>query len=259
MSSQEPEDDKLPGIAGAIEAAANSKPVSALLTPAAEVFGQHFRQLAVEWVDRRNAKRRIRLRQHFAVVESVKALPAPENLSDEQMEFAFNWADSAQDIDPDIDPDTAAIWRALLASIFSGSSQTKAIRNAISRLESQDAAFLLQKSDEYRTRNAAEVSTVARLQAAGILFKLDRTKLYIGLAALGPIFFAIGVFIRPPIEYVAKLQPYSSYIDGGMGLIGVALFMFWLWANQYFELTELGREIKRQGMLFKAASHQRER
>jgi hypothetical protein len=90
----------------------------------------------------------------------------PDDPSESQAEFAFEWAQSAQHIDPEIHPELAALWQCLLAQISINSIDVRRRMTALKQLESVDAVILL---DQKIKMLSLEPDAGARLFKAGII------------------------------------------------------------------------------------------
>jgi hypothetical protein len=259
--------EKLPGVAGALQAVIGSKPIEALLTPAFTVYGEHLRERAVEMVTAWNEKRRSNIREHRRRVEHVAGYSFPEYPTVAQAQLAFEWAENAQNIDPNIEPELAALWESLLLKISQNSPEARRLMLALERLEPEDTVILLDRS-RLTFLNEAETESLKRLKAAGLVEGRWRIRNYRG--------FLINLFLLCLVMVVSILtlryyqmhrggvitrsafwDLYSeiSFLEISLSLTAVATFLFLGFDARYgwYRFTELGEDLARQGRRFRDA------
>jgi len=158
----------LPGVAGAVQATLNSKPIAALLTPAAEVFGDYFKQRAAAKIAEWEEKRRANVREHRRRAEYLSGQELPGDATEFQARIALEWADHVQNVDPVKDDDLSALWESVFAKIAANDRSARRYVDIIKQLEPEDAAALLSPLP-YRFTRDTEMRSSDRLISADLL------------------------------------------------------------------------------------------
>lgn len=153
-------------VVGTAVAVANSKPISALLTPTFAAIGNDWGQQTQERIDRRNAKRRENLLGHVDAVRRLKPeLEVDDPPTESAERFAQEWGEGAQSVDPQREADLAALWQGLLGSIYDGDDVELQIVT-LKKMTSTDARMLLNFRDH---RADLERDQIERLRALGLI------------------------------------------------------------------------------------------
>lgn len=181
MTEDAKEDPSLPTVAGAIKTTLDSKLLVTLLKPSAEVFAAHFASRSKEIVDSWAKKRRSNLEHHVRTVEQEGVI-FPELPSEVQAILTNQWAEEAQQVDPEEDPELAALWEAILSQIAAAPSKARQLIRIVKQLDPDDASLLLSLPKSFVDEVAME-PRFARLISLGLVEKLPKAEVIEDLRA----------------------------------------------------------------------------
>ena len=164
----------LPGIIGAASAAANSAPGKALLAPAANALGNYWGERMEEITQKWREQRRRNIEDYQKRVLDVEK--GAINLNNEkQFGLISEWAETAQTVDEQDDPELSALWSSVLGNIVKGRAVSKELLDIVKNLDGSDARVLFAMEGKYLPE-PEELSTFQRLAALRVMntFSFDR-------------------------------------------------------------------------------------
>lgn len=266
MEKSSKDEGSLPGLAGAAKAVIDSKPVGALLNPAAKIFGEYLGERANELTEKWRSKRRTNLAKQIDLADQIDG-PAgkEESPSEEQAEFAFDWAESAQRVNFVDDPDLAALWASLLTGIRNNDRNTKQALAALKLLNPEDAEVLLNCGLQFRGVRYPQ-PTLNRLVSAGVIEKKDwRRVVLILLTVFSALVTSITwlAVVKPPQVFLddrpwTDIQRIVSLFQQPLVLISFTIFagsfgfLIFYQIQDTFRLTELGENLQLQGRRYRS-------
>lgn len=150
----------------------NSKPMTALLGPAFSAFGRYWGERAEEMVERWNEKRQRNMADHVQRVADA-GVPPPEKPTENQFKQQAEWAAGASEVDPEEEPELAALWQSVLERINRSDRDSEKLLNVLREIEPEDAEYLLRRAGRHTWRaNDEDQIVFDRLIAAGLLEKV---------------------------------------------------------------------------------------
>lgn len=269
MSEEKQSDDDsamIPGVAGAVAAAANSKPGTALLTPSATALGAYLGERTEEWIARRKAKRAKNLRVHRDRVLKIDPPDLDQDgPTERQFEQAENWAAEAEAVDPERDAELSALWEGLLSSIYRDEDDIAEMMAAVRAMDRRDATVLL-KLEHYWTKphDRSESSSLARLEKTGVVERYSALEVassvrlqslvvaLVFVAAFG--FLLPGIVGRVGLESAAFFEEQVRQMQSllwamALGCAAVLAFAYTrFWGS--FRLSPLGERLQRSALRF---------
>ncbi|ARP65496.1 hypothetical protein A9K65_020570 [Mesorhizobium sp. WSM1497] len=252
------------GALGAVTSVVNTKPFTALLTPAATSLGNYWGEQTDEWVARRKAKKTRNLIHHR---DRVLRLDPPDLDSDgpteRQFEYAEEWAEGAEKIEPERDKELSALWEGLLSEIYRDGDDIQEMMQALKAMERRDAILLLNTGSGWAIpRHQAEQHGLERLARIGVverysaLRRAGQTRVQ-SLAILGIFAVAIGFLLPNLLGFLpmsetgkAELLRYQTILFSCVAVCTAVLAFTYtrFWGS--FRLTTLGDRLKMSAQRF---------
>ncbi len=172
------------------------------------------------------------------------------------MKLLLNWAEGAEQVGPDEDPELATLWQALLGSIYRNDSGSREWLSIIKKLDEKDARLLINNPRIFVSSRFQKTGQMQRLTGLGLYEGFDpvafmrrmsplalmATMWVLILFSVGPI----GVALFPKSE--AHLVPFAMFqiplsllivLFSASYIVGVLMREI-----NKFTLTETGREIR---------------
>ncbi len=245
----------MPGVAGALVNAANSKPVAALLGPLAKAYGDYWGELAEERLARKRERRRQNTYEMIERVLEAEQFSKPaDDQTEEDEQLQFDWTTGAEKVDPHRQPELAALWQGLLGRILRKEDDTAEMISVLKQLTAADARLLLimpkglhrpEEGLNHRYEKLENLDLVSRFSPINL--KRRNTVINIFSAALFVVSF-YGLLI------VAKELAPSAFNYNLQVIVPIGLICVIMMANipallriGSFQLTPLGLVLRASG------------
>lgn len=245
----------LPTVGNAIAKVANSGPGKALLTPAATAFGKYLGWRTEEMTEQWKKQRETNVENHAEKVKKREGEPIVRQPSEKQIDLVNEWADRAQEVDPQ-DQEIAALWQSLLAAIYRKEIAAAEWLAVIRQLDERDAMFLIRVPRRFVPRTPRERTLCDKFAKIGLMDKPDLWRIGLPLATAAflsafAILAALLLSISPDhssLEYsplqIARLRPYAL-VFGLTGIVVTGMLGLVVFSNtRQYRLTDLGTDIQ---------------
>lgn len=136
--------DMLGPVTAVANAAQKSGLVKDLLSPSAKALGNYWGKRTQEYVDGLEARRQKNVAEHYERVKKVSNPKPPENgPTERQFAAIVNWTESAQSVDPEQEPELAAMWQSLLSDIYKNDPYSDEVQSVLKNMTRGDAHTFL--------------------------------------------------------------------------------------------------------------------
>jgi hypothetical protein len=245
----------IPGLAGAAVAVANSKPFTSLFGPSAKALGEYWGEITEAKVE---GWRRKRVENTAAHVERVMALDGEHSApyTEERARLQDEWRESAEKIDPEHEPEIAALWEGLLSSIMRGDAYAGDMLAALQALRASDA-WLLMRLSQLSTPTYSQEAAYTRLYSAGLIGKFKVSTYPYNIFFSVAIFAAFTGVIAASVQKVFEIDIFK-YTGKHVGilaiaaflLVGMGMFSTMIYSLTKYRLTRLGQRLKNNGQRY---------
>lgn len=145
------DDMALSVIGAAASAAQKAGLIKALLHPSAKALGDYMGKRTQEWVDGLDARRARIVSTHYEKVKIIDHITPPKNgPTERQFNALVAWTEQAQSVDPEEEPELAALWQSLLSEIYNNNPYADEILVVLKNMTRGDARTFLRLSEEGR-------------------------------------------------------------------------------------------------------------
>jgi len=265
--AKEPEGESevapISAITTAVGAAAESSVGKSLLGPAATALGKYFGRRTEAWIEQREQRQKQNVAGHLEHIKTIEHIAVPNEPTERQADKLDEWAEFAQNIDPEKDTELAALWQALLSEIIRDDPDADDLIGTLRQLNAADAQALLDMSQGWMPEAVVDELRVTKLVNLGLLerYRLSRDRrlswLFIAAAFLGlaiPILWistTVGSGESNGLPFTTRqLVLWGLFTVLGAGIYLVAS-MFLKYAS--VRLTRLGRKLQEEGLTYRAS------
>ncbi|WP_413711755.1 hypothetical protein [Rhizobium sp. Rhizsp82] len=139
------DDDMLEGAALSAGKALEKAGVwKALLLPASKVLGDFMGKRTQEWVDGLDERRAKNVEAHYAKMKTIEHIDPPKNgPTERQFTALVEWTAEAQTVDPEAEPELAALWQSLLGDIYRNDPYADELASILKNMTRADARMFL--------------------------------------------------------------------------------------------------------------------
>lgn len=164
--------------------------LTSLLKPTADMLGTELRDFIQNKIkDLKTKKKAENLREHLRVAsEKLSEVSTPENINIQQFDLLEDWAESAQNVDPEA-KDLASMWQDLLCSLSTKQPNVRLMMEKLKQLDPEDAIVLMKlKNGSSQRLNLEERYRIAKLTNLDLV---EKNEIFIQLLTIA----SIGIFI----------------------------------------------------------------
>jgi hypothetical protein len=239
-------------LVGAANAAQKAGLVRALFHPSAKALGDYWGKRTQEYVEGLDERRAKNVATHDAKVKADGTVKMPPNgPTERQFNALMQWTEKAQAVDPDAEPELAAMWQSLLSEIYSNDPQADELQGILKDMTRGDAKALLMMTP-CRNRDL-RAPYAERFKRWGLIEnRIDSRRIsQVAAAAIFAVTVAlVGVqspYLFPTFKYASAQEatPAIAILFGGFMVAAIALVV--ILDVGAVKLSPLGRRLWENG------------
>lgn len=242
--------DMLGPVTAVANAAQKAGLIKDLLGPSAKVLGNHWGKRTQEYVDGLEARRQKNVTEHYERVKKVGKVEPPRNgPTERQFTAILEWTHQAQTVDPEEEPELAAMWQSLLSDIYKNDPYSEEIQAVLKNMTRGDARTFL-NLHPWHSRPIPS-PYFERFKQWGLVETRLRSNQIAQMSAMGILAIMIALIgqsapgIMPFADAFAALMPVVSIMFGGF--IAAALVVMAVRDLNRVRMTPLGEHLFTSG------------
>jgi hypothetical protein len=247
------DDNMLLPIAGAAaNAAQKAGLIKDLFSPTAKVLGAHWGKRTQEWLNGEPDRHAKNVSGHIDKVRAIENIePSKNDPTERQFVALAQWTEKAQTVDPELEPELAALWQSLLADIFKNDPEADELQNILKEMNRADAReFLLMAETSGRGVRPPYLERFKRWGLVENSLQKQSIQRFIILGGGTGMLALLGTQLPNLIKDYSESQSTAQFASMSLVMAGVILLCLILFALREItqvSLTPLGLRLLKSG------------